>query len=80
MVETLPADAAVRGSDWTVGETLAHVTTALTRWSEMAGGAGVDVSRGRKFGPRMRVINRDEIDALGACAPDALVADGTPGS
>jgi uncharacterized damage-inducible protein DinB len=58
LVADLDADQRVRDSEWSVGETAAHVTTALDRWVSMAKGASLDIGRGREFAPRMADINR----------------------
>lgn len=70
----LDANQPVRGSDWTVGDTIAHVTTAFDRWTSMARGTPIDIGRGKDFAPRMAEINRGEINALGRCSPDEEVA------
>ncbi|HEX6312230.1 MAG TPA: maleylpyruvate isomerase N-terminal domain-containing protein [Acidimicrobiia bacterium] len=67
VVGALDPDEPVRGSDWSVGQTVAHVVTTFDRWVSMAEGAAFDIGRGPEFATRMAEINRREIEAAGRC-------------
>jgi uncharacterized protein (TIGR03083 family) len=73
MAASADGDQPVTGTDWTVHDTVAHVTTVLDRWIGTARGGKVDIARGREFRGRMAEINRREIDAAPA-THDHLVA------
>lgn len=55
----------VKGSDWTVGETAAHVTTAIDRWMAMVDGPVTHIERGHEFASYAAEINRREVEARG---------------
>jgi uncharacterized protein (TIGR03083 family) len=56
-------DRPVKGSDWTVGDTAAHVTTAIERWMAMVDGPVSHIGRGHEFASYAAEINRREVNA-----------------
>jgi uncharacterized protein (TIGR03083 family) len=63
MTAAADGDRLVTGTDWTIHNTVVHITTVLDRWVGTAHGSTVEVARGRDFAGRMAEINQREIDA-----------------
>lgn len=63
LIASADADRPVKGSDWSLGETAAHVTTAIDRWMAMVDGPVSRVGRGQEFASWAAEINQREVDA-----------------